>query len=168
MLANANIKKKCGKVGRQNAAVQLWRNVMVQKKSAFAWILDFASSKKWLYICSILLATIGVMFSVIPYVILGRIVVKLLEESKDWIFYLKNCGFMALCWLLRGLFHSFSTSCSHIATFNVLARTRFLCLDKIARMPLGDVLDKSSGSIKNTICERIDQMETTLDRKSVV
>ena len=150
------------KLNVKNTAVQFWRNVMVQKKSAFAWILDFASSKKWLYICSILLATIGVMFSVIPYVILGRIVVKLLEASKDWLFYLKQCGFMALCWLLRGLFHSFSTSCSHIATFNVLARTRFLCLDKIARMPLGDVLDKSSGSIKNTICERIDQMETTL------
>ena len=69
---------------------------MVQKKSAFAWILDFASSKKWIYICSVFLAIIGVMFSAIPYVILGRIVVKLLEESKDWIFYLKNCGFMAL------------------------------------------------------------------------
>ncbi|QTQ15420.1 ABC transporter ATP-binding protein [Treponema parvum] len=135
---------------------------MVQKKSALGWILDFASSKKRLYICSVFLAIIGVMLSVIPYVILGGIVVKLLEGGTDWSFYLKRCGFMALCWVLRGLFHSFSTSCSHIATFNVLARTRALCLDKIARMPLGDVLDKSSGSIKNTICERIDQMETTL------
>ena len=63
---------------------------------------------------------------------------------------------------LRWLFHSFSTLCSHAATFNALARSRFLCLDKSARMPLGDVLDKSSRSIKNTICKRIDQMETTL------
>lgn len=135
---------------------------MIQKKSTFSWILDFASSKKWLYFCSVFLAIIGVMFSVIPYVILGGIVINLVNGNKDWIFYLKQGGFMALCWILRGIFHSLSTGCSHIATFNVLARTRSLCLDKIARMPLGNVLDKSSGSIKNTICERIDQMETTL------
>lgn len=65
---------------------------------------------------------------------------------------------------LRWLFHSFSALCSHAATFNALARSRFLCLDKSARMPLGDVLDKSSRSIKNTICKRIEQMETALAR----
>lgn len=65
---------------------------------------------------------------------------------------------------LRWLFHSFSALCYHAATFNALARSRFLCLDKSARMPLGDVLDKSSRSIKNTICKRIEQMETALAR----
>lgn len=48
--------------------------------------LDFASSKKWIYICPIFLAIIGVIFSVIPYVILGRIVVKLLEKKQKIVF----------------------------------------------------------------------------------
>ena len=35
-------------------------------------------------------------------------------------------------------------------------------LDKLATLPLGTVLDRSSGSYKNIIVERVDSIETTL------
>ena len=35
-------------------------------------------------------------------------------------------------------------------------------MDKLAAMPLGAVMDKSSGSYKNIIVERVDSIETTL------
>ena len=69
---------------------------------------------------------------------------------------------MALCWILRYALHSVSTSLSHHATFNVLANTRIRLLDKLATLPLGTVLDRSSGSYKNIIVERVDSIETTL------
>ena len=37
-----------------------------------------------------------------------------------------------------------------------------MLLDKLATLPLGTVLDRSSGSYKNIIVERVDSIETTL------
>ena len=54
------------------------------------------------------------------------------------------------------------THLSHHATFHVLANTRTRLLDKLATLPLGTVLDRSSGSYKNVIVERVDSIETTL------
>jgi ATP-binding cassette subfamily B protein len=36
------------------------------------------------------------------------------------------------------------------------------CLEKLTRMPLGALLEQSSGALKNTLIERIDSIETTL------
>ena len=69
---------------------------------------------------------------------------------------------MAGFWVLRYVLHSVSTSLSHHATFHVLANTRVRLLDKLATLPLGTVLDRSSGSYKNIIVERVDSIETTL------
>lgn len=48
---------------------------------------------------------------------------------------------MAGLWVLRVVFHAISTACSHKATFAVLGEMRKNCTDRLARMPLGDVLD---------------------------
>jgi len=60
------------------------------------------------------------------------------------------------------LVHAFSTTLSHQATFEVLANVRRRLTRKLSRMPLGDVLDESSGTYKNIIVERVDSIETTL------
>jgi ATP-binding cassette subfamily B protein len=69
---------------------------------------------------------------------------------------------MALFFVLDRLFHAFSTTLSHQATFEVLANVRRRLTKKLSRMPLGDVLDESSGTYKNIIVERVDSIETTL------
>lgn len=69
---------------------------------------------------------------------------------------------MAAFGFARVLFHALSTSLSHRATFTVLAEIRKKCLEKLAKMPLGAVLEQSSGALKNTLIERIDSIETTL------
>ena len=53
------------------------------------------------------------------------------------------------------LCHAFSTANSHKATFAVLGEIRKACTEKLARMPLGAVLERSSGALKNTLIERI-------------
>ena len=35
-------------------------------------------------------------------------------------------------------------------------------MEKLTRLPLGAVLEQSSGALKNTLIERIDSIETTL------
>ena len=135
---------------------------MQSKKSTFGWIFTFAGQKKSGYIASVCLAVIGAAFQILPFFVMARVIGKLLAGNRDLSSYILDCGVMALFWLLRVLFHSFSTAQSHKATFSVLANIRKQGLKKLARMPLGDVQGKGSGELKNILLERVDSMEPTL------
>ena len=133
-----------------------------KEKSTFGWIFTFAGSKKSGYIISVCLAVIGAAFQVLPFFVMATIISKLLTGNKNLSVYLIDCAVMALFWLLRVLFHSLSTAQSHKATFAVLGNIRKQGLDKLTRMPLGDVQTKDSGELKNILVERVDSIEPTL------
>ena len=111
---------------------------------------------------SVLTALLGVACSLSPYFIIIRLITALVNGTAELTYCLTLCAWMAGCWVLRYVLHSVSTSLSHHATFHVLANTRTRLLDKLATLPLGTVLDHSSGSYKNIIVERVDSIETTL------
>ena len=130
--------------------------------NALAIIKRFASSRKSKYILSVIFALLGVICSIIPYYLMSRIVVKLLDGVSDWDAYQGYFIWMIVLWTLRALLHSVSTGFSHAATFAVLGDIRKALCFKLTRMPLGDVKRMSSGSLKSIIVERVDSLETTL------
>lgn len=66
----------------------------------------------------------------------------------------------ALCgYLLRTVLYNSALSISHKATYNILKTIRQMLLPKL---PLGTVMDTSSGKLKQTIVDQVDGMETTL------
>ncbi|MBQ7919032.1 MAG: ABC transporter ATP-binding protein [Lachnospiraceae bacterium] len=127
-----------------------------------SYILKFAGDDKKDYIKSVILALMGVVFSLIPYLLMGDIVRKLMEGEKDFGLFLKEGLLMAVCWILRVVFHTASTNLSHKTTFRLLGNVRTALCDKLSRLPLGTVLDIPSGAMKNIIVERVDSMEPTL------
>lgn len=133
-----------------------------QKRSTASWLMELAEGKRGEYALSIVTALLGVACSLIPYFIIIKIITALVNGTAELSHCLTLCVWMALCWILRYALHSVSTSLSHHATFHVLANTRIRLLDKLATLPLGTVLDRSSGSYKNIIVERVDSIETTL------
>ena len=133
-----------------------------QKRSAASWLVELAKGRYGEYALSVLAALLGVACSLIPYFIIIRLITALVNGTAELSRCLTLCGWMAGCWVLRYVLHSVSTSLSHHATFHVLANTRVRLLDKLATLPLGTVLDRSSGSYKNIIVERVDSIETTL------
>ena len=130
--------------------------------SPIAWVLGQTGDHGGQYILSVLLAMVGVGFSVAPYFVITEVVKALMAGNRELGFYLSRCALMALLWLGRVLCHAFSTATSHKATFAVLGEIRKRCTEKLARMPLGAVLEQSSGAVKNTLIERVDSIETTL------
>ena len=134
----------------------------MKKKSVLNWFFEFAGIHRNTYILSIIFATLGVLCSLVPYFLIGEIVTKLLSGEKDFSAYLGSVLLILLFWFLRVLFHSFSTGLSHKATFHVLAIIRKRLCDKLYRLPLGFVKDTPSGSLKNIIVERVDNIETSL------
>lgn len=135
---------------------------MQKEKSTFGWVFTFAGQKKSGYIASVCLAIIGAAFQILPFFVMAKVIGKLLAGNRDLPGYLQDCAVMAIFWLLRVLFHSLSTAQSHQATFAVLGNIRKQGLEKLARMPLGDVQAKGSGELKNILVERVDSIEPTL------
>ena len=135
---------------------------MKKKRSLLSWVIEFAGRKKSYFGGSVVLAIFGVAASFIPYLIMADIVEELLGGNREWEYYLKQTLLMGVFWVIRITLHSFSTSLSHVATFNVLGSIRKQLCEKLSRIPLGSVLDDNSGSYKNIIVDRVDSMETTL------
>ncbi len=133
-----------------------------KKRSALSWVLEFAGMNKSAYVWSVIFATISVLAGFVPYLFVAKIVRALIGGERDMHFYLVQCGIISCCWLINKAFHSISTTMSHRATFGVLAEIRRRLTKKLSLMPLGDVLEDSSGSYKNIIVERVDSIETTL------
>lgn len=136
--------------------------------SPMAWVLGQTGDHGGQYVLSVVLAVIGVAFSLAPYFVVIGIVQGLMGSVKDFAFYLNRCLIMAALWLGRVLFHALSTATSHKATFAVLGEIRKRCMEKLTRMPLGTVLEQSSGALKNTLIERIDSIETTLAHMQMI
>lgn len=137
-------------------------NKTKKERSAASWLAELAGPRKWEYLLSVLAALAGVACSLVPYFIMIKLIGALVSGTADKAWALECCAYMALWWALRYLLHAVSTTLSHHATFHVLADTRERLLNKLAALPLGTVLERSSGSYKNIIVERVDSIETTL------
>lgn len=137
-------------------------NKAEKKRSPVSWLMELAGPRKWEYLFSVLAALTGVACSLVPYLIMIQLIHALLGGTADKAWCLNRCLVMGLWWILRYALHAISTTTSHHATFHVLASMRMRLMSKLATMPLGTVLDKSSGSYKNIIVERVDSIETTL------
>ncbi len=134
----------------------------MKKKGTFAWIMEFAGQKRNRYVLSVILAILGAICKIVPFIVTAHIIQKLLMGDMYFREYFMECLTMAIMWMLGVLFHGFSTACSHVATFAVLGNIRKQGLLKLEKMPLGDVQKMGSGNIKNILVERIDSIETTL------
>ena len=132
------------------------------KNGSFGWLLSQSGERKGKFILSVILAAFSMICGIVPYYFIARIVRFLLDGSTDRSAYILNCCVILVLWLLHALFHALSTANSHLATFHTLAVIRKKALDKLAKMPLGDVVSQPSGSLKSTLVERIDSIETTL------
>jgi len=137
-------------------------NQQKKKRGTLSWILEFAGMNKRAYFFSVIMAIISVLAGFVPYWFVAKIVRAMIDGERDLSFYLKECAVISVCWVISKLFHTFSTTLSHKATFGVLAEIRRRLTKKLSLMPLGDVLEDASGSYKNIIVERVDSIETTL------
>lgn len=133
-----------------------------KRRSPVSWLAEFAGPRRWEYLLSVLAALAGVACSLAPYLIMIDLIHALTGGTADRAWCLNRCLVMGLWWVLRYALHAISTTVSHHATFHVLAGIRMRLLNKLATLPLGTVLDQSSGSYKNIIVERVDSVETTL------
>lgn len=130
--------------------------------SFFYYVAKFAAVSKASYQKSVVLACVGVLCSMAPYFVMGRMVKELLLGERDYAVFLREGAVMALFIVLGIVFHTLSTNLSHKTTFALIAGIRTALCEKLARLPLGTVRETPSGALKNIMVERTDAIETTL------
>lgn len=135
-----------------------------KKRGTFSYLYEWAKPYRGSYAVSVMLAVLEVLLGVVPFVCMGQMVILLAEGERIFAFDTYGMWLLiaALCWAGHYTCHSFSTTVSHKATFQVIADVRERACDKLARMSMGKILARPSGEIKNVIVERIDSIEPTL------
>lgn len=134
----------------------------MKKRGLLSIIFDYAGDKKKYYVVSILSALVSVAAGIIPFYFIADIITMLVDGRKEFSDYTFDIIMLLVLFLVKGLFHVISTSLSHMAAFQTIKGVRKRATDALALASLGDVKAQSSGSLKNTLCERIDSTETTL------
>ena len=134
----------------------------MKRRGLFSIILDYAGDKKKYYIFSIITSLISVASGIIPFYFIANIINKLISGNRDFNTYTIDIILLLVLFLLKGAFHIISTSLSHIAAYQTIKGVRKRAIDSLALASLGDVKRHNSGSLKNTLCERIDSTETAL------
>ena len=134
----------------------------MKKQSPVARIWELGEREHGKLIAAVLLAVVGVVCGMVPYFAAARIIVFLIAGEQVFSVYLPWLA-AALCgFLLRTFLYNGALGISHKATFSILKTIREALLAKLPRLPLGTVMDTSSGKLKDTIVDQVENMETTL------
>ncbi len=134
----------------------------MKQRGLLSILFDYAGQKKIYYIFSIISSLISVACGIIPFYFIANIINKLIDGYNSFNDYSLDIILLLVFFFLKGAFHIISTSLSHIAAYQTIKGVRKRAIDSLAYASLGNVKRQSSGSIKNTLCERIDSTETTL------
>ena len=134
----------------------------MEKQSPVQRIWELGKSEHGHLITAVLLAVIGVICGMVPYFAAARIIILLLAGERALSAYTVWLGAALAGYLVRTVLYNGALSLSHKATFNILKTIRLMLLEKLPRLPLGTVMDTSSGKLKQTIVDQVDSMETTL------
>lgn len=111
---------------------------------------------------SVFIASIGVIAGIVPYIAASRILVYLLNGVEDFKVYFLWMGIGLLSYILKSVLYSMALSVSHKATFSVLKDIRLRMLDKLPKMPLGEIISVPSGDFKQIIVDQVESMEKPL------
>lgn len=134
----------------------------MQKQSPLLRIWSWGKNEHSSLIGAVVSAFAGVLLGMLPYFAAAQIIIKLLAGEKELSAYLPWLGLGLAGYIARTLLYNLALSVSHKATFSILKTIRQKILAKLPNLPLGTVMDMSSGKMKQIIIDQVDGMETTL------
>ena len=134
----------------------------MEQQSPVKRIWDLGEAEHGRLITAVVLAVIGSVCGMVPYFAAAKIITLLLAGETALSAY-TTWLVTALCgYWLRTVLYNGALSISHKATYNILKTIRQMLLAKLPKLPLGTVMDTSSGKFKQIIVDQVDGMETTL------
>ncbi|MCR5418857.1 MAG: ABC transporter ATP-binding protein/permease [Lachnospiraceae bacterium] len=131
----------------------------VQKSNPMARIWEIAKPEHGRLLLSVLLAVLGVVSGIIPFVSAAKIISGMISGIREWSYYLVFVAAAFAGFACKSLFYAMGLSASHKAAFALLGEIRKQIFAKLPRMPLGTIIDTSSGKLKQIIVDEVERME---------
>ena len=110
-------------------------------------------------ILPVLFAIIGVACGIVPYFAVASIVTELINGVTDYRVFLPYAGLILAGFAGALIGHSVSTIGSHNLAFSVIEDTRKKVVEKLSRLSMGTIEEKSSGKWSQFVVETVDKME---------
>ena len=129
------------------------------KSSPFGMLWRWGKPYHGKFILSIILAVLGVTCQMLPYFCVVNMIAKMFAGEVSFSAYLPACIAALGGYCGKVLFANLSTVISHSAAYDTLRDLRERVVDKLARVPMGTILDTPSGQYKSIIVDRIEGME---------
>ena len=134
----------------------------MEKQSPVGRIWELGKPEHGKLISAVILAVIGSVCGMVPYFAAAKIIVLLLAGEQALAAYTPWLITALVGFWLRTVLYNTALSVSHKATYSILKTIRQMLLAKLPKLPLGTVMDTSSGKLKQIIVDQVDGMETTL------
>ena len=131
-------------------------------KNVISELLKYADGEKKQLYKSILLATIGELFGMIPFLAIAKLIEKIYQSELSFQTVLSITLAALGGQILKGIFTLYSTMTSHKATFHILKNIRSLVAEKMLRVPMGVMIDTPIGKFKNLIVDTISKLEDSM------
>ena len=134
----------------------------MKEKSPVVILWELAHKEHSKLKISVFIATVGVIAGVIPYIAASHILIYLMNGNGRLELYLLWMGIGLVSYILKSILYSIALSVSHKATFSVLKDIRLRMLDKLPKMPLGEIINVPSGNLKQIMVDQVESMEKPL------
>ena len=111
---------------------------------------------------SILLAVLGEMFGIVPFLIVALLADELYRGTATIQRVLFFSGIAAICQLIKMLLTWRSSLMSHKISFTILKNIREAITDRMAKVPMGVMLETPTGTFKNLIVDNVAKLEDSM------
>ena len=135
---------------------------MQKKKSPIKLLLEWAGREKyWMYL-SILLSLISGICTMIPYYGIYRLMDAVYNNTCTSEFVMQDAALIIGAIIVRFVLFGASGVASHKGAYRALFKVRCMVAEHMAKVPLGDLNERSTGEIKTVLNEDIEKLELFL------
>ena len=111
---------------------------------------------------SILLAVLGEMFGIVPFLMVALLADELYRGTATIQRVLFFSGIAEICQLIKMLITWRSSLMSHKISFTILKNIREAITDRMAKVPMGVMLETPTGTFKNLIVDNVAKLEDSM------
>lgn len=111
---------------------------------------------------SILLAVLGEMFGIVPFLMVALLADELYRGTATIQRVLFFSGIAAICQFIKMLLTWRSSLMSHKISFTILKNIREAITDRMAKVPMGVMLETPTGTFKNLIVDNVAKLEDSM------
>ena len=131
-------------------------------QSAASILMGFARPCKGMLAGSVVLAVLGALCGMVPYIAASRGIIMVCSEDYDFGGFALLAGIALAGYLGQVWLGTFSTMKSHEAAFTILGNIRTAITGKLSRVPMGTILDTPSGTFKTIAVDTVEKLELPL------